>query len=78
MVVMQRHARCDAARVPCRLDGRSWLIRWGEEGVAIAFQQRIHMAQEHLHLAIAAACPVVHCHLSACHLIKHHLYTIVL
>lgn len=32
------------------------------------------MAQQDLHLTIAAAGPVVDCHLAPCHLIKHHLH----
>ena len=60
---------CEVA--PGGLNDSSGLLRRGEEGVAIACQQSIHMADESLHLAIAAACSVVDCHLPPCHLIQH-------
>lgn len=57
--------------LPGRLNGGSRDLRRGEEGVAIAGQQGVYMAEKGLHLTIAAACSVVDCHLSPCHFIQH-------
>lgn len=57
--------------VPGRLNGRSGFLRRREEGVAIACQEGVHLADQSLHLAIAAACSVVNCHLPPRHLIQH-------
>lgn len=58
-------------RIPGRLDDRGRLAGRGEESVAVACQQGVHMGEQGLHLPIAAPCPVVHCHLPPCYLIQH-------
>lgn len=57
--------------VPGRLNGSSRFPRRGKKGVAIACQEGVHVADQGLHLAIAAACSVVDSNLPPCHLVQH-------